>query len=212
MTLNNKKPFAIKFSRKNQPIEQVLFYELLTKLTKEYEGFKVEGINTEKRLTKVVGKNPLLEIRDGKDYVEYGKITEKERNIIGVGLSKKYAVSFEPIEDITLSKGGCVDVYSVPVYDIVKHYETIVEKVKAYAEANFRKKCEPKVEKINVRVHSNFVRVNNTRLEHDEHLQLEEFLNKSFEDLIYSTLLEASQQIAEQQKATEYQLKNAYII
>ena len=203
MLYNKVKPFAIKFSRENFTFQQALLYDLLENLTKKYEGFKVEGINSKKRLTKSVKRDPILEVREGGYYTQFGKLKEKTRNVIGVGLSKKYAVSFEPLEDITLSKGGCVDIYAVPVYDINKDYDTIAEKVKAYAEENFSlKACKPAKEELRVRVHSNFVRVNNNRLSFEEYELFDEV----------QQIIDKVKKTSKKPKKTKYSLNSVIIV
>jgi len=166
-----KYAFAIRFSREETTIQHALFFDFISEITKLYPAFKVEGINAEKRISKIETKKPLLEIRDEDSYVEYGEYNSKLRDVIAVGVSSEYAVSFESLEDFTLNK-AC-NLYSVPVLTLEKHYSLIIKKVKAFVKAHFVKKAQPVC--VSVRQHSNFIRVTsdtprieNSRLEYSD--------------------------------------------
>jgi len=156
-----KYAFAIKFSRENYSLEHRLLFDLVEELAEKYVGFKVEGINSEKRVSNIEKKTPLIEIREDDVYTEIGIVENKLRDVIAVGVSSKYAVSFESLEDLTVN--AACSIYSVPVYDLEKHYDLIVKKLKAFAKAHFvAKMASLDYGVIQVRHHSNFVRVSNS--------------------------------------------------
>jgi len=166
-----KYAFAIRFSREENTIQHSLFFNFLQEITELYPAFKVEGINVEKRVSNIETKTPLVKIKGDGTYSEYGKLDTKTRDVIAVGVSKQYAVSFESLEDFTLSK-AC-NLYSVPVLTLTEHYNLIVAKIKAFVKAHFIKKQEPIC--ASVRYHSNFARVStnapeirNSRLEYSD--------------------------------------------
>jgi len=174
-----KYAFAIRFSREETSIQQVLFFDFLTQVSKVYPAFKVEGINTEKRISKIETKKPLIEMRTDDSYVEIGEYESKTRDVIAVGISSKYAISFESLEDLTLSK-AC-NLYTVPILSLTEHYELIIKKIKAFIKAHFVKR--PTKVCFSVRHHSNFIRVtndspvvNNSRVEYPEYI-IDEIMN-----------------------------------
>ena len=202
---NPKFAFAIRFNPDYSSFEQVIWYDLLVELVARYPKLKVEGINKKKR-SSIQKKNPLLTVVEGNEYVEIGEIYTKKRNVIGVGISSKYHISFESLEELTISK-AC-NLYSVPVYDLSKDLDLIIGKLEAYLkqELSVLKPVKVKKEKldcVNVTYHSNFVRVGNSRVDYDDVETLEKLLGKGYKTTKYKE---------PKVKTTKYNLKRVILV
>jgi len=176
-----KYAFAIRFSREKSTVQHALLFNFLEEITEVYPSFKVEGINTKKRNSKKETKNPILEVREDDSYVEIGNYATKLRDVIGVGISSKYAVSFESLEE--LAYNSCFRLYSVPILTLDAHYALIIKKLTAFVKAHFVK--APVSIKITVRNHSNFARVStsspcilNSRLNYSNYHELDNYVSK----------------------------------
>ena len=166
--------FLIKYSKQDS-IAKVLWIEALLSIIELEPKFKVEGLNYRKRNAKEE-KLPQLEIRNGNDYVEFGEYVKTTRDVIGVGVSSEYNVSFETLKNFRLS--SYLPIYSLPVFDLNKDYEKILNKLYQYLEEVFPVKTKKKQQKdcVEVEYHSNFIRVGTSRIDYDDEKEVKKLL------------------------------------
>ena len=171
--VNIKRPqeaFAVRFDDKSLlgSLGRVRFFDFMQNIKKELPYMSVEGITTERRSNK-----------EYKPLVELGSMAlcavEKHQQLICVGVSDKYDISFEKESDILL--GGICP--RIPIYNLNNpiHVEKVAELLAQYTVAAhpiesaltaMMRPAQPKRSCGNITVHSNFVRVGDQRMSHLE--------------------------------------------
>lgn len=164
---NRDLAFGIKFNAKNtNSIEHAIIFKTIKKLTETIPGFVVEGMGNVKREAEVTTSTSIGFI-PGLGIFKAVEQTETPRNVICLGVSEKYNVSFEEEGSLSRSFGCGFNLPLIPVYDLSKDLPIILVKLKAYLQAEFTAKTEtqnaPKVV-----YHSNFILVGKTRVEYGD--------------------------------------------
>jgi len=190
--------FLIKFSD-TESLEKGLWVTALIALLEVAPSLRVEGLNYSKRKGGEV-KTPILEIREGNDYLEIGEYRKVSKDVIGVGVSNSFHVSFESLDDYRLSE--ILPIYSVPVYDLEKDFDKILNRLFDYADEVFpaarRRKVKKSEECVNITYHSNFIRVGNSRIDYDDEKAIKKLLGKK--------------KAPKKEKVVEYSLKNIIVV
>ena len=175
---NPTKAFAIKFKKDSTIFENILWVETLLELIAEYPKFTVEGLTSKKRKGAYGKKEALALVSTPEFLAEIGTYTEAKRNVITVGVSSKYDVSFESLDDLTLNK-AC-GLYALPVFDMEKDISTVLARVIEYASSLYRRReikfketeCKP------ITYHSNFIRVGHSRVDYNDEPAVNDLLKK----------------------------------
>lgn len=172
---NPKLAFAIKYNEnpnKNVAAKDGLF-DLMNYISEQYPTAKFEGITSPKRVSK----------KKYEPIVEFGglaltKVKVEKRNIICIGVSKKYDVSFEKEDDISIGIGCGLRLGSIPVLDIEDDAQEIIKRLAAYFAEEYpltsilrhaglgapRKTCcQPK----QVKFHSSYVEVDGRAISYE---------------------------------------------
>lgn len=165
LKLTNKLAFGIKTSsNETNSLEYRLFFDAINRVSTKLPGFMAEGIGNVKRAaeetTSTIGiRTPIgiLAITS----------TEQEERMICVGVSNKYDVSFENKSSIYLNF-TCCNIPRIPVYDLKKEFNTILNKLTAYIKGTYSTQPETPKQSPNVVYHSNFILVGSTRVEYGD--------------------------------------------
>jgi len=124
----HKNAFAIKFKPlKGNKFDKASFHALMKEVSKEYPRMDIEGI-THKRRTECDAV-PIF----GIGAIALTRLNKEKKNLICVGVNEDYDVSFEREKDMVL--GGFYR--RVPILDITKDREEIVERLLEYLSAEY---------------------------------------------------------------------------
>lgn len=161
--------FAIRISNTDHKTKITALYKVFKEAAKNLPAFKVEGINHPSRGPMDIKKTPFLYLPTPKGVLEIGEAKMELRNLLTVGVSSKYDVSFEAESTIKLNEF----VSLVPIYDLNRDFITIVTKLTEYILNKYgvvlvlNPPSEPKKKTpVEVVYHSNFIRVGSNRVEY----------------------------------------------
>jgi len=167
--------FAIKYKANPKTFEHATWLAALTTAVETLPSIKIEGFNLPHE-TPIEIKVPDVEIREGNTYSEYGRYVTETTDVILVGVSNKYDVSFGNLENFKLH--SLLPIYSIPVFDLVEDIEIILARFTEFM--MFKIKAAARKEKNNtctsITYHSNFIRVGNSRIDYDDTATLKSLL------------------------------------
>jgi len=161
--------FAIKYNNKNTKEKDILL-NFLTEAAKKLPGLTVEGITGNHR-GPVLVKEKLLEIFTEEFKIEIGETHEIKRDVIAVGVSNKFDISFEPLS--YLKPHPLLTL--CPIYDLEKDLDLVLagfanfllEKYGVCMDIVIKKVSKPNPV-LQITKHSSFVCVGNKILSYEE--------------------------------------------
>lgn len=178
---NPKLAFAIRYneSPNKNVVAKSSLYDLMNHISGQYPAAKFEGITSPKRASKKV-YDPLVEFGG----LALTKVKLDKRNLICVGVSDKYDVSFEKEGDILTNVGCGLKVSNIPVLDIEKDANEIIRRLAAYftvvypltsmLNATIRQAKRNLQPQGGVKFHSSFVQVGNRAMTYETYRSMQQ--------------------------------------